>query len=258
MPRRELKNKPLVEAILEIRWRLVSLAPGEEKDPHYKLLLGRLYDRLQTQYPEHEQLPSASIPDELVGHIVQHQFRVAPKDWPLVQLGPGVLTLNETGKYIWSDFQQRTRDVVINLYAAHPKVADLHMHSILLRYIDAVEFDYSKQSVFDFLKNNLKVELRLPDNLFAETGVDRLPRSSAWQTMFRCQNPPGQVQVGFATGQKNSRPAILWETTVQSVGNDVPAMPGGFPAWLESAHTVTSDWFFKLIEGELERRFDSE
>jgi hypothetical protein len=43
-----------------------------------------------------------------------------------------------------------------------------------------------------------------------------------------------------------------------SAGDDLPAMPDGFPAWLDSAHNITSDWFFKLIEGELEKRFDGE
>ncbi|MBP8986104.1 MAG: TIGR04255 family protein [Syntrophobacterales bacterium] len=74
---KELKNKPLVEAILEIRWKLQGLPSGPQVDPHYKLLLGRLFDRMLKDYPEHEQLPTANVPDELVGHVVQHRFRVA-------------------------------------------------------------------------------------------------------------------------------------------------------------------------------------
>ena len=35
---KELKNKPLVEAILEIRWKLRGASPGPQTDPHYKLL----------------------------------------------------------------------------------------------------------------------------------------------------------------------------------------------------------------------------
>lgn len=258
MPHRELKNKPLLEAILEIRWHLESSTPGEEKDPHYKLLLGRLYDRLQSQYPEHEPLPTAGIPDEMVGHIVQHRFRAAPNEWPLVQIGPGLLTFNETSKYSWPDFQQKANDTVVKLYDAHPKVADLKIESIMLRYIDAVEFDYTKQDAFLFLKDKLKVDLHLPDNLFVETSVDCLPKSSTWQSTFNCQNPIGRVQISFATGHKENRPAILWDTMVQSVGDDLPDMPKGFPTWIDSAHTLTSDWFFKLIQGELERKFDGE
>lgn len=258
MSHRELTNKPLVEAILEVRWQLTPSASGEEKDPHYQFLLGRLHERLQSLYPEHESLPAASIPDEMAGHMVQHRFRAASNAWPLVQVGPGVLTFNETSKYVWADFEQRAQEVVRKLYEAHPKVADLKMQTVLLRYVDAVEFDCSRQNVFEFLKNHLKVALHLPENLFVETGVERLPLGSAWQTSFRCLNPPGRVQVSFATGQKNERPAILWETTVQSAGGDLPVMPDGFPAWLDSAHAITSDWFFKLIEGELERRFSGE
>lgn len=90
MPSKVLKNKPLVEAILEVKWALTSPTPGVQIDPHYKILLGRLYDKVCEQYPEHEQLPTATVPDEIVGHTVQHRFRYAPNDWPLIQVGPGI------------------------------------------------------------------------------------------------------------------------------------------------------------------------
>ena len=255
MPHRDLKHKPLVEAILEIRWRLTNHANGAGTDPHYKLLLGRLFDRLLDQYPEHEALPAASIPDELVGHVVQHRFRAAPDQWPLVQLGPGILTVNETDKYVWSDFEPRLIAAVKELYAAHPKASDLTVQSLVLRYIDAVEFDYGTDDAFDFLRDKLKVQLGLPLGLFDGTPVGRIPQSSSWQASFRCNKPPGRVHLSFATGRKADRPAVLWETTVQSAEEDVPRLPDEFPSWLDAAHAITSDWFFKLIEGELERRF---
>jgi uncharacterized protein (TIGR04255 family) len=258
VPHRELSKKPLVEAILELRWQLEPLPDGEGRDPHYKLLIGRLFDRLQSVYPEYEPLPIASMPDELVGYIAQHRFRVSKDQWPLVQIGPGVVTFNETSGYHWEDFQQRARDVVVKLFDAYPKVADLKVQSLLLRYIDAVEFDYLSRDVFEFWKEKLKVKAELPDSLFANTGVEKLPVRSSWQTMFRCTNPPGHVQVSFATGQSFDKPAIIWETTVRSAGSDLPAMPDGFPAWIDAAHKITSDWFFKLIEGDLERSFDGE
>ncbi len=224
-------------------------------DPHYKLLLGRLYDRLRDSYPSHEALPTANIPDGLVDHVVQHRFRVAPLQWPLVQLGPGVLTLNETEGYVWSDFERRATEVVVKLFDAHPSVADLSVDQLVLRYIDAVEFDYNSHDAFDFLRDKLKVELRFPPDLFAGTEVHPRPRTSTWQSTFRCDRPAGRVHVGFATGRKRDRPAILWETAVASAGGDVPAVPEGFPQWLAAAHDITHDWFFKLIAGDLERSF---
>jgi uncharacterized protein (TIGR04255 family) len=35
-------------------------------------------------------------------------------------------------------------------------------------------------------------------------------------------------------------------------------MPKGFANWIDAAHAITDDWFFKLIEGELERRFSGD
>ena len=52
--------------------------------------------------------------------------------------------------------------------------------------------------------------------------------------------------------------AMVWETTVESAGDNLPKMPEGFASWINAAHELTDDWFFKMIEGELERRFAGE
>lgn len=264
MSRKDLKYKPLVEAILEIKWQLVQpiRAPGPPQmllpahDPHYRLLLGRLFDRFQTDYPFHEQLPTASLPDDMVGQVVQHRFRAAKDDWPLVQVGPGVFTINDTHHYTWTDFEQRAKVAVKRLYDAHPDVSELRIESIVLRYIDAVDCNYEEEDAFEFLRDKLKVGSNLPPSLFDDTGVRNRPRSFVWQAAFRCFKPSGEVNISFATGRKEDKPSILWDTTVQSTGNDLPEMPAGFEAWFEAAHRISDDWFFKLIEGELERRFD--
>ena len=45
MPHRDLKNKPLVEATLEIQWQLREDSAGSIKTDHY-MLLGRFYERV--------------------------------------------------------------------------------------------------------------------------------------------------------------------------------------------------------------------
>src|SRR3989304_4360283 len=129
---KERKNKPLVEAIFEVRWKLQGAPPGPVIDPHYKLLLGRLFDRFLKDYPEHEQLPAANIPDEIAGYIIQHRFRVAANKWPLVQVGPGVFSVNSTSDYIWPDFRLRVETALEKLYDAHPKVTDLKVTNLIL------------------------------------------------------------------------------------------------------------------------------
>ncbi|MBI5788034.1 MAG: TIGR04255 family protein [Candidatus Schekmanbacteria bacterium] len=257
MPEKILKNKPLVESILEIKWTLASPAPNILIDPHYKLLLGRLYERLSSNYPEHEQLPSAMIPDEMAAHIVQHRFRYSSGDWPLVQIGPGIITINDTHKYTWDDFRSRCIDIIHKLFSAHPKPSDLKIEGLFLRYIDAVEFDYESTDIYTFLREKMKVTLELPQNLFTNN-IRKLPNLFSWQSAFSCANPKGMVTVCFATGHKEAKPALLWETMVHTTGANVPPLPEGFQKWIDSAHTITDDWFFKIIEGELERRFSGE
>lgn len=258
MSKRELKNKPLVEAILEIRWKLRGNPPAPQIDPHYKLLLGRLFDRMVGDYPDHEQLPTANIPDEMAGHVVQHRFRVAANSWPLVQVGPGIFSVNSTADYKWDDFRPRVLSAIEKLYDAHPKIGDLQISNIILRYIDAVDFDYRSNDSFEFLKDKLKLNISLPSNLFENTEVESKPSGFTWQCSFKCDNPRGMINVRFATGRKKDMPAIVWDTTVESAGDDLPEMPKDFESWLDAAHDITDDWFFKMIEGELERRFSGE
>lgn len=258
MNEKTLKNKPLVEAIVEIKWDLQSPSPNILIDPHYKILIGRLYDRIQSSYPYHEQLPAAEMPDEISGYTVQHRFRCAEKDWPLIQIGPGILTINDTSKYIWSDFRVRAEFAVEKLYESYPRADALIFNTITLRYIDAIEFEYEKEDIFDFLKNKMKVQFILPESLFSNKIITRPAQNLNWQAAFSCQDPAGTVIIKFVRGMRNGKSCLIWETIVQSVVPNIPTMPKAFLSWLDSAHEITHDWFFKLIEGDLERKFNNE
>ena len=130
---RDLKNKPLVEAILEVKWGSVQRATGVGIHPHYKLLLGRLYERAREDYREHEELPSAEIPDEISGHMVKHRFRRTKDGWPLIQVGPGILTVNDTSEYTWTDFRMRSIAAVSKLFESHPKPEELRINGTKAR-----------------------------------------------------------------------------------------------------------------------------
>ncbi|MEW6248028.1 MAG: TIGR04255 family protein [Nitrospirota bacterium] len=259
MPRRVLKNKPLVEAILELKWVIPTSKAGEiEVDPHYRILLGRFSERVEQDYPFHEPLPSAQIPDMMAAHMVQHRFRIGQGKWPLIQIGPGIMTVNETEGYIWDDFKRRCEKAVRDLFDAHPAKQSFALRDLALRYIDAVDADFTKESVFDFLDEKMKTKISLPETLFEGGRVNRNPTVFNWQVSFQHDDPGGFLTVRFAVGQRNGNPALIWETIVQASGAQIPPIPDGFSAWLSKAHDLTDDWFFKLIEGDLERRFCGE
>ena len=255
----DLKNKPLVEAYVEIRWRLPEQEMGQSFD--YKFLLGRLHGQIEGKFPYYEPLPSAHVPDEMAGHTVQHRFRTQQDGWPVIQVGPGIFTFNETSKYIWPSFKADVLEAVEDYYSAYPQKERLEPVSIYLKYIDAIQFDYTREDVRQFLRDKLKVGIALPDGL--EGGhIEYKPRSLKFEVSFLCDKPKGQAVVLFATGNQkrddNEYPSIIWHTTVQSAGNDVPIIPRGLENWLDSAHEITHDWFVKFSEGDLLRSFEGE
>lgn len=251
-----LKNAPLIEAILEIRWRMTEIQKGIFIDPNYKLLVGRLYDRIEKEYPYHEPLPASSMPDEMFGYVVQHRFRIEKDDWPLVQTGPGIVTLNDTEKYSWSDFSSRSLNLIEALYGAYPNAtANLKIQRLQLRYIDAIPFDFDYSNIFEFLKENLKVTVEFPQDILNDCGVTSFPKNLNTLFTFPINKPNGIIQWRLMRGKKKNENALIWETIVESNGDQLSDLPNLFEDWLSSAHTITHNLFFRLIEGKLKERF---
>jgi len=257
MARKILKNKPLVEAIFELRWELQEPTPGMKIDPHYKIIVGRIYDKVSNEYPFHEQLPTASMPDEIAGYVVQHRFRKGKDKWPLIQIGPGIITVNDTEGYLWEDFEKRIIQSVNTLLEAYPNSKnDLKFNTVVLRYIDAIAFDFEKENIFNFLKDQMKTSINLYPKLFEGTGVKEQPSGLDMRTSFISTKPKGAVNLRFVRGKVKESDALIWETIVQSTTRDVPKTQDEIVNWIKEAHDLTDDWFFKLIEGELLRRFE--
>jgi uncharacterized protein (TIGR04255 family) len=198
------------------------------------------------------------MPDELSAYVIQHRFRKAENKWPLIQLGPGILTVNDTVDYVWEDFLVKIEKVLHVLYEIYPKSSEnLIINGLMLRYIDAIEFDYGKDYVFDFLRNQLKTEVNLYQKLFENTNVKKKPTNFDLKFDFQSENPKGLIFLRFSKGYNKEldQYAILWETVVKSDEEDVPNNLDSIMNWIKNAHDLADDWFFKLIEGELEERF---
>ncbi len=267
MPSRDLVNKPLVEAIMEIRWEMtaqpitVSVPPAPvlslQTDPHYRLLLARFSERIKNDYQFPISLPAAQFPDAMVPYIVQHQFRRLQDQWPLLQIGPGVMTLNDTSGYTWTNFHERCEKAVNELFAARPGPDTFRIQDVVLRYINSEPFDFSTGNILDFLKNKMKLTFDLPSNFFVGNNIKKNPSEFNWQTSFLNENPKGTISLRFSSGKKNEQSALVWETLVHVSKPNLPQMPTQFHQLLENMHIITDDWFFKLIEGDLERKYSN-
>ena len=253
--KRILSNKPLVEAIFELRWELQELEGGIRTDPHYRILVGSIYDRVKDDYPFHEPLPTTAVPDELAGYVAQHRFRKAENEWPLIQIGPGIITLNDTNGYVWEDFKRRVSHMVDVFLNAYPEPENMRLNRLLLRYIDAIDFNYGND-VFTFLKEKMKTNIALYPELFKDTGVNKLPVGFDLRFSFDSTSPQATAHLRFRRGKREDQDALIWETLVLAPGENLNNTKEGIVEWVNEAHTLTDDWFFKIIDGELLGRFE--
>ncbi|OGW12309.1 MAG: hypothetical protein A3G93_15450 [Nitrospinae bacterium RIFCSPLOWO2_12_FULL_45_22] len=257
MTRIILKNKPLVEAIFELRWEPQKQQADIYIDPNYKLLIGKIHDKVSSEYPFLEQLPTATMPDQIAGYIVQYRFRKGQDKWPLIQIGPGIITLNETDGYEWDDFRSRSSHVLDTIFGVYPDAENnLKINTLILRYIDSIDFDYGKNDIFSFLKEKMKMDVELYERLFENSGVTKLPLGFDLRFSFPSTKPKGAMHLRFVRGKRKDMDSLLWETQVQSVGDDAPKVRDEIVTWIDEAHNLTDDWFFKIIDGELQRRFE--
>ncbi|MCL5256581.1 MAG: TIGR04255 family protein [Chloroflexi bacterium] len=253
---RVLRNKPLVEAVFELHWALQEQPSGGKVDPYSKILVGRVYDLVKDEYRFHEQLPAASMPDELINFVPQHRFRVGKDQWPLIQIGPGVLSVNDTETYGWEDFSTRISSAVNVLCQTYPDREALRFTELQLRYIDSIPFDYDENNVLDFLRRKMKLVVELSPSLFQNTGVENKPLATSFGFVFPTSAPEGVIEFRIRSGSRGDETALIWETQIRVQGEGVPENENGIDAWASAAHELSSGWFFKIIEGELLKEFE--
>ena len=250
----KLTNKPIVEAIFEIRWELLKQPNGIQIDPHYKILPGILFEKLRTDYPFHERLPSSNMPDEIASYVVQHRFRIEKDKWPLIQIGPGVLTVNETEGYDWNNFRGRIKRVLDVLLTSYPELDSFKVSKLILRYINAVEFDYKHEDIFKFLKDKMKIRIEIENSLFKATGLGESALRHDLRFSFPSENPPGTFDLRLLKGNKNvvdKTEALVWDMLFNVFGEDVPCKLKDILTWIDAGHEIIESWFFKMTEGDL-------
>lgn len=258
-----LTNKPLKEVIFELHWDLPEEAPsGEKFDPDYRRFLARMEDAVIDDYAEYRQLPAADIPEKLIPHVVQHQYWTKDetkddnKTWPVIQVGPGIIAVNNTAGYHWSDFKDRISYLVGSFFKAHPNSDKLNLSKILLKYVNAIEFDYDQDNILAFLRDKLKISIDMTPIIPQDEHVTLPPVALNLVTTFVTQEPSGALDVRFRRGAIHDDDVLFWELTSVTIGNDVPdPVPQDIVTWADSAHSLIRGIFFRMIDGKLLETF---
>lgn len=242
-----LPNAPLLETIFELKWQLKDPRFGGFVDNNYSLLIGAIRGQLKEKYSFHEALPQMAMPEEVASYIVQHRFRRSEGEWPLYQLGPGIITFNQAKDYHWDSYLSDLKELISVFLNEYPKPDTLKLTEITLRYIDGLNFNYETDNVLSGFKDNLNIDLNGVEKIFSNEKIKLHPLLCNLLFNFPTISPKGVSALSINRGQIHGEDGIIIETAVVSKNNDVPQTEDEIFSWIEESHVITHDLFDKLF-----------
>ncbi len=241
----QLPNAPLQEVIFEIRWTFIPNSPlGHIVDEGYELASGRLNSLVENEFPFYKRIVPNGVPEQLLPYQVVHQFWAGENQWPVLQLGPGIFTINCTDeKYDWNEnFKPLIKKGIDWLLQAYK--IDLNIRFASLRYIDAIKVDD-----YGGIPGGWSEFISTQFNIAYENKFDPRGREKQVQILqtFALENG-SDLQLQISDGTKNNETALVWQTSVmkQDTFNREKVID-----WAEYAHEITHDLFKEMIKPEL-------
>lgn len=245
MGRKKLKRAPLREAMFEINWQSPRDATGFPVDKNFDLGLGKFHSAISHAFPVKKRvLPIFPAIDVYARPI--YQFWAGKAVWPVIQFGPGLLTVNETEKnYEWEKTYRPNVEMALNAlvksYEQEP-----NFNKVSLKYIDSVDIS-SETDVYQYISANLQTDL-----------VNRfdIPGRSVGININQAFEVDGSVvvlSIQTAVNNSNNSKALMWITSVEKMGS---FKSEDVLTWLDSAHKLTSDLFVQMLNPEFYASFD--
>lgn len=252
-----LLHPPVIETIFELRWEIENdQQTGRMKDPSYPMMYGSLYERLKKDFPIIEDLPSVQAHPETTPYVPRHRMRKERNGYPLVQVGPGIITVNMAKGYSWTSFRAlilRVLESVIDLYPNNS--LPLNFVKSELRYVNGIRFDIARENPLTFLAEKMHMKMELDPEVFELNSINDRPNAVGLNLSYVLDKPMGHLGISANLGQFEGKPAFIQQTVIQSFGELAPSDVAGFTPWLEEAHAVAESCFQVFSKGELMEKF---
>lgn len=252
------EKAPLIEVIAEVHWALKSIdtSPDAELDPYYDHFRDSFVDAAASDGLTHiqELIPSA-VPPEIVPHRPQLRFRTKPKMWPLVQIGPGVLTSNIVPPYQgWAAFSPFLNASVNKLFDCYPLAEKtLRVSRLHLRYIDAFDDSFGMHDYTSFAKSHLGVERPLSDKFIQDSVLPNVEMTFVLENHFANQSPENSIgRIKLTPGQRDGRKSLIMQLVCEANFDDKSATDIQFiHTWFDEAHSSLRKQFEAIATDEL-------
>lgn len=239
----KLPKAPLQEAIFEIRWELdVDPSNNQPLDLGFSLAQGKLQEIVKDEFPVYKRRVPHGLPDHIFQFQPINQYWRKDETWPVLQLGPGIFSINDTDKnYDWNrnyfPLIQRGLEWVLKAYDKK-----LPINSASLRYIDSVmpkNYGYEGK-LQEFIQQHFKFSFV---NDFEPGGS---VRDIQFDQFFQLTDG-SSLHIAMTSGKyrKTEEEALIWQTAVIKQDNfEIASLLN----WVEKSHTITSDLFRRMTK----------
>ena len=247
----KLPNAPLQEVIFEVRWELhTDEQTGQHHDAGFDLAAGKFWSLARDSgFSKVIRKIPADIPTQFFNHKIIYQFVPGEKNWPAIQLGPGILTVNDTDEnYDWDETYlpliKKGIDLVNDSFESKRE-----FYFASLRYIDTISanhygFDGNWQN---FLKKHLNFSFQNDFELPGALSNIQFNQKTELQDKSQLQ-----ISVSNGVSRKNKEPLLIWQTGIQK---NAKFEENALIEWVSESHTTISGLFKKIVKPELYESF---
>lgn len=238
----KLPKAPLQEAIFEIRWDLDIAPSNNQLDMGYALAQGKLQEIVKKKFPIYKRKIPYEMPDQLLQYQAVNQYWSSPETWPVLQLGPGIFTVNDTEvNYDWpKTYFPLIKDALDWILKAYE--GNLRINSGALRYIDSVRLkDYGYEGRWqEFVQEHFNFS-------FVNSYNPRGPIKGIHfdQTFSLKDGSSLQITMNSGKYKRTDEDALIWQTAVTKIDK---FKKDSLISWLETAHDVTSSLFKEMTK----------
>ena len=242
----KLPNAPLKEVVFEMHWKLdVDKESGLLLDRDFPLASGKFDSLANQSLTFYERLVPDVLPYNFFSHKAIHRYWKSANEYPVMQLGPGLFTVNDTEKkYVWKDFKKTIFEGIKWLRESYRD--RLNLDFIELHYIDAVQIPDDLNVLPDFFKKSLKININnnipLPSNKFS--GFQLIQK-------YKLENG-NNLNLVFNNAEQGVENILVWRNSISKQGG---IKMESLEAWVEDAHTACSLLFKNMISEELYEQF---
>lgn len=241
-------KKYFAEAIFEFRWGSQQATPDTLPSLDYKLFLGNLLNNVKVEYPITKTLNNAKVPEELANGLVQYQFRKNESEFPLLQAGPGVFTVNENNFSSLRKFRDVSLKGFDVLYKSYPNHSALKDFKLVLNFIYGKKFDFENHNVNDYINSQTKLNITITPKLLKETGVEEKIKNIEAKLTLNSENPHGELMIILGKGKKEKKDALVWNISVVSEFKNVTNHKALIQPWLAQAEKNLSKIAEELVK----------